>query len=144
MWRKQKAVVWRSLLYRSNEQVLSFIKSRIKSKTNYFCFIKLKTVAHKNNCASIKEFNWNLTQIYFYFVCNQRTHILNVFKKGKNVTIYMSRLCALWFMKVFLWWTFLFPRIRWLWPQSFAVDLVIVLTVRWWSDVPLLLQFGCF
>ena len=42
---------------------------------------KLETVAHKNSAYNKESLIEIKTQINFYFICNQRTPILNVFKK---------------------------------------------------------------
>ena len=42
------------------------------------------------NCAYDNEFNGNQTHICFYFVCNQRIHILNVFDKAKTLQYFIN------------------------------------------------------
>ena len=39
-----------------------------------------------------KEIDLNLNTNLFYIIYNLGTHIFNVFKKGKNVTIFLIRL----------------------------------------------------
>ena len=54
-----------------------------------YTLFKLDTVAHINSAYNKESLIESKTQNYFSS-CSQRTHILNVFYKGKNVTIFIN------------------------------------------------------
>ena len=89
--------VWRSPLYKSNEEVLLLTKqvvSREKYRTISYCcssycarcIHKLETVAHINTAYN-KEFNWNLW--WFLFCKEDVTLLQGALKKSLNSPVIM-------------------------------------------------------
>ena len=66
------------------------VKRIITIKRNYCC-LSQRMKGGTRNCANNKELFENSTQIYFYFICNLRAYIFNVFKWGKHNNILMRK-----------------------------------------------------
>ena len=86
-------IVWSNVACKANSRDLKIsVVSRTENscgrniyRTSSYCYSYCCICCW--NSVRNKEFIWIWTHICFYFVCYGRVHILNVFKKSKNLTI---------------------------------------------------------